>query len=169
MRIAGFDPGLRTTGYGIIDGMGQKVRLIEAGYIRTNPRESIESRLGQIHRAINKILHKLKPDILVLEKLYVHWRHPTTAYTLGHARGIICLCAKENNVAFVEYAANRIKKAIVGKGHASKIQIQRMVQNLLSLPSVPKPPDVSDALALAIGHSYMSQTNLHPRGVKEVG
>ena len=157
MRILGIDPGLHTSGYGMVEGWGLKISLIEAGYIRTNPKEETESRLEHIHKAIEKIIRKFKPEVLVLEKLYAHWKHPTTAYVLGHARGIICLSAKENNVAVVEYAATRIKKAIVGKGHASKLQIQRMIQGLLKLAVLPEPADVADALALAIGHSYMTR------------
>ena len=157
MRILGIDPGLHTSGYGMVEGWGLKISLIEAGYIRTNPKEETESRLEHIHKAIEKIIRKFKPEVLVLEKLYAHWKHPTTAYVLGHARGIICLSAKENNVAVFEYAATRIKKAIVGKGHASKLQIQRMIQGLLKLAVLPEPADVADALALAIGHSYMTR------------
>lgn len=155
MRILGIDPGLHTTGYGIIEGDGLKVGLIEAGYIRTNPKNDLESRLGHIHKALDRIIKKFNPEALILEKLYAHWRHPATAYKLGHARGIICLAARQNGLEVNEYAATRIKKAIVGNGHASKIQMQRMVQSQLGLASLPEPADVADALALAIGHSYI--------------
>ncbi len=155
MRILGIDPGLHTTGYGLVEGRGLKIMLVEAGYIRTNPKDALTSRLAHLHKALDAIIGKFKPEVLVLEKLYAHWKHPTTAYVLGHARGIICLSAKEHNVEMVEYAATRIKKAIVGKGHASKMQIQRMIQSIFSLKALPEPADVADALALAIGHSYM--------------
>lgn len=155
MRILGIDPGLHTTGYGLIKGEGLRVILIEAGFIRTNPKDNLPMRLGHIHRAVNKIIRKLKPEVLVLEKLYAHWKHPTTAYILGYARGMVCLAAEENNLALFEYAATRIKKALVGNGHASKLQMQKMIQELLTLKTMPEPPDVSDALALAVGHSYM--------------
>lgn len=158
MRILGIDPGLNTTGYGVIEGVGFEVSLIEAGFIRTNPKDKLEIRLEKIHRALSKIIAKFKPEVLVLEKLYAHWRHPTTAYVLGHARGAICLSAKENNVDMVEYAATRIKKAVTGRGHASKQQVQRMIQKILDLKALPHPVDVSDALALAIGYSYMSRS-----------
>lgn len=160
MRILGIDPGLHTTGYGIIEGKGVSISLIEAGYIRTNPKEEMQSRLAHIHKAIGKIIRKFKPDVLVLEKLYAHWKHPTTAYILGHARGIICVSAQENGVEVVEYAATRIKKAVVGNGHAAKSQIQRMIQGILRLKLLPEPADVADALALAIGHSYMVQQTM---------
>ena len=155
MRILGVDPGLHTTGYGLIEGNGLKVTLVEAGYIRTKAVEKTQNRLEHIHRAIGAIISKSRPEVLVLEKLYAHWKHPATAYVLGHARGIICLGAQENNIEVIEYAATRIKKAIVGDGHASKLQIQRMIQNILGLKALPEPADVADALALAIGHSYM--------------
>jgi len=155
MRILGIDPGLNTTGYGLIEGSGMKISLIEAGFIRTDSKDDISSRLAQIHRAASKIIVRFAPEIVVLEKLYAHWKHPTTAYALGQARGLICLAAKQSGTPIVEYAATRIKKAITGEGHASKLQVQRMVQHLFSLESLPKPPDIADALALAIGHSYM--------------
>lgn len=160
MRILGVDPGLNTTGYGLIEGRGLKVKLIDAGYIRTNPKETIHNRLSHIHRAVSRIINRFKPEVLVLEKLYAHWRHPTTAYVLGHARGIICLAARENNIELFEYAATRIKKAIIGNGHASKSQIQRMIQSLLLLKTLPEPADVADALALSIGHSYITSKKI---------
>ena len=155
MRILGIDPGLNTTGYGIIEGLGLKVRLVEAGFIRTNSKQELNSRLEHIHRGIVKIIAKHKPAVVVLEKLYAHWKHPATAYLLGHARGVICLAAQENNLAVVEYAATRVKKAITGAGHASKSQMQRMIQQTFSLNAIPEPPDIADALALAVGHAYM--------------
>ena len=165
MRILGIDPALHTTGYGLIDGQGLKISLIEAGYVRTSPKDSLPGRIEHIHRAVNKIIRKFKPEVLVLEKLYAHWKHPTTAYILGHARGAVCLAAKENNLEVIEYAATRIKKALVGEGHASKLQMQRMIQGMFSLKVLPQPADVSDALALSIGHSYMVQqtTVIFPR------
>ena len=96
----------------------------------------------------------------MLEKLYAHHHHPTTAYILGHARGVICLaCARNRNLPLMEYAATRVKKAVLGHGLASKAQVQRMVASILDLDSLPKYTDVSDALALAIAHSYMARPN----------
>jgi len=156
MRILGIDPGLNITGYGLIEGSGLKINLIEAGFIRTTSKDNTSVRLERIYRSLNKLIDNVKPEVLVLEKLYSHWRHPTTAYVLGQARGIICLAAQQNHIPIVEYPATRIKKSVLGKGQASKLQIQRMIQNLFSLKALPKPPDIADALALAVGHSYMS-------------
>ncbi len=156
MRILGIDPGLNTTGYGLIEGKGLIISLIEAGYIRTSPKDDDGQRLQHIYKGINKLIHKLKPEVMVLEKLYAHAQYPTTAYVLGHARGMICLAAKQNNIPLVEYPATRIKKAVTGKGHASKSQMQHMIQSILALKSLPKPADVSDALSISIAHSYMA-------------
>lgn len=155
MRILGIDPALAITGYGVIDAKRNNLSLLEAGIVTTSPKEILTRRLDKIYRATKKLISDTKPDVMVLEKLYAHYRHPTTAYILGQARGVICLACATENVLLVEYAATRIKKAIVGKGLASKNQVQRMVANILNLNSLPKYTDVTDALALAIAHSYM--------------
>jgi crossover junction endodeoxyribonuclease RuvC len=115
----------------------------------------VAKRLDKIYRAITKLIVDSKPECMVLEKLYAHYRHPTTAYILGQARGVICLACAAKNIPLVEYAATRVKKAIIGQGLASKFQVQRMVASLLNLNSIPKYTDVTDALALAIAHSYI--------------
>jgi crossover junction endodeoxyribonuclease RuvC len=106
------------------------------------------------------LIADIKPDALVLEKLYAHYRHPTTAYLLGQARGVICLACAKANIPLVEYAATRVKKAIVGKGLASKNQVQRMVSSMLSLATMPKYTDITDALALAIAHHYIMRSKV---------
>jgi len=155
MRILGIDPALTVTGYGVIDFRKNKLSLLEAGIVTTNSRETTPKRLDKIYRAVTKLIFDTKPDVMVLEKLYVHYRHPTTAYILGQARGVICLSCARKNIPLVEYAATRIKKAIVGNGLASKYQVQRMVATILNLNSLPKYTDVTDALALAIAYSYI--------------
>jgi len=157
MRILGIDPALSITGYGLIDTKKDKLSLIEAGIVKTSSREALPQRLDKLYRAIEKLISDTKPDTMVLEKLYVHYRHPTTAYILGQARGVICLVCAERNLPLQEYAATRVRKAILGCGLASKYQIQRMVANLLNLNNLPKYTDVTDALALAIAHSYISK------------
>lgn len=154
MIILGIDPALTVTGYGVIIVKSNVVSLLEAGIIKTSPRQILPERLDRIYKAVTKLLVENKPDVLVLEKLYAHYRHPTTAYLLGQARGVICLTCARENVPLVEYAATQVKKAVVGKGLASKYQVQRMVANILNLSTLPKYTDVSDALALAIAHSY---------------
>lgn len=155
MRILGIDPALSVTGYGAIDYKKNRPLLLEAGIITTQAKESVPKRLDKIYRSVTKLIADTRPDTVVLEKLYAHYRHPTTAYILGEARGVICLACARAGVSLVEYAATRVKKAIVGRGLASKYQVQRMVANILDLDRLPKYSDVTDALALAIAHSYM--------------
>ncbi len=157
MIILGIDPALRVTGYGVIDVRKNKLSLLEAGIIATSSKEKLPERLDKIYRAVIKLILDTHPDCLVLEKIYAHYRHPTTAYILGQARGVICLACATGNIPLVEYAATRIKKAIVGRGSASKNQVQRMVANILTLRSLPRYTDVTDALALAIAHSNISK------------
>jgi crossover junction endodeoxyribonuclease RuvC len=154
MVILGIDPALSVTGYGVIDFTKNKFSLIEAGIIATSPKHEITERLSKIYRMVRQLILDTLPDVLVLEKLYAHYRHPTTAYILGQARGVICLACALEKLPLVEYGATRVKKAVVGKGLASKYQVQRVVANLLGLKQLPKYTDVTDALALAIAHSH---------------
>lgn len=160
MVILGIDPALTITGYGVVRTEKNKISVLEAGIISTSAKDILPRRLDRIHRAVTKLIRDTRPDVLVLEKLYVHYRHPTTAYLLGQARGVICLACAEENIPLVEYAATRVKKAVVGKGLASKSQVQRMVAGLLHLNKLPKYMDVTDALALAIAHSYIAKVKI---------
>jgi len=154
MRILGIDPGLQCTGYGVIEGEpgDLKPKLIEAGVIRTNAKDKIDRRLKDLYHGFIEVVDEVKPDQCVLEKLYAHYRHPTTSILMGHARGVICLGCGEKNLPLTSYAATRIKKAISGKGNASKIQVQRVMQHLFELKEPPEPYDITDALALAVAH-----------------
>jgi len=160
MRILGIDPALAVTGYGIIDLKKNRLFLLEAGIVKTSARQALPQRLDKIYQVIAKLILDNKPDVIVLEKLYVHYRHPTTAYLLGQARGVICFTCAKDNIPLVEYAATRVKKAMVGNGLASKYQVQRMVANILNLNNLPKYTDVTDALALAIAHSYIIRSKI---------
>jgi crossover junction endodeoxyribonuclease RuvC len=157
MRILGIDPALKITGYGIIDIDRLGFKLIKAGAVITQYKQILPQRLEKIYETILKLINAYKPEVMVLEKIYVHYQHPTTAYILGQARGIICLACAKANIPLVEYAATQVKKAIVGRGLASKHQIQRMVMSLLNLKDSPKYTDVTDALALAIAYNYLSK------------
>lgn len=155
MKILGIDPALAITGYGLINARNNNLSLIEAGIITTSSKELITDRLEKIYCGITKLISDTTPEVLVLEKIFSHYRHPTTGYILGQARGVICLACAMKKVPLVEYAATRVKKAIVGKGLAPKAQVQRMVATVLGLNSLPKYTDVTDALGLAIAHSYI--------------
>ncbi|TRZ95812.1 crossover junction endodeoxyribonuclease RuvC [bacterium] len=160
MRILGIDPALTITGYGVIDFKKSRLTIIEAGIITTSAKQLISERLQRIFQGVNKLIADTKPQVIVLEKLYSHYRHPTTAYVLGQARGVICLACAQEKIPLVEYAATRVKKAVVGQGLASKYQVQRMVAGILGIKELPKYNDVTDALALALAHSYMIRTSL---------
>jgi len=153
MKILGIDPALAITGYGVIDFTKNKLIILEAGIIKTTIRQGLPERLDCIYQGITNLISDTKPEIMVLEKLFAHYHHPTTAFILGQARGVICLTSAEANIPLVEYSATRVKKAIVGNGLASKSQVQRMVASLCCLKELPKYTDVTDALALAIAHS----------------
>ncbi|MCX5667592.1 MAG: crossover junction endodeoxyribonuclease RuvC [Candidatus Omnitrophica bacterium] len=155
MRILGIDPGLGATGYGIIE--EKNFKLIEAGIIKTRANTPIQSRLRKIFDSLTEIIKEHKPGVLVLEKIYSHYRHPTTAILMGHARAAACLACGVHEIRLVNYPSTKIKKTITGNGHASKQQVQRMVQNILKLKDPPQPLDVSDALAMAISYCYMER------------
>jgi len=160
MRILGIDPALSITGYGVVDLNRGSLKIAEAGIISTSGSQELVKRLLKIYRGVEKLILDTKPDVLVLEKIYAHYRHPTTAYILGQARGVICLLCAQRNIPLVEYAATRVKKAVVGKGLAPKYQVQRMVMHTFNLKSMPRYTDVSDALALAITHSNILKSKI---------
>ena len=155
MRILGVDPGLNVTGYGVIE--DTTFRVVEAGVIRTMVNTPIQERLAKIYGSITDIIAEHKPGVLVLEKIYSHYKHPTTAILMGHARGVTCLACGINDVRLVNYPSTRIKKAVSGNGHASKVQVQRVVQRLLGLKTAPEPVNVTDALAMAISFCLIEQ------------
>ncbi|MBE3096447.1 MAG: crossover junction endodeoxyribonuclease RuvC [Planctomycetes bacterium] len=156
MRILGIDPGIERTGYGVVElaaGVGAP-RLVEAGVVRTRPADGLPERLLEIRAGLAAVLEEFKPDAVAVEELYSHYAHPRTAILMGHARGVAVLAAAEAHVPVVSYSATHIKKSLIGSGHASKEQVQRAVQSLFNLKAVPHPPDVADALAVALCHAY---------------
>lgn len=157
MRVLGIDPGLGITGYGVVDSKNGSILLKEAGVIRTSQKKKIQDRLCTIASQIQDIIDEHKPDVCVLEELYSHYKHPTTSILMAHARGVVCLVCSQKNTQLVGYPVKRIRKAILGNGNASKEQVQRMVQNIFCLKQAPQPIDITDALALAIGHIQMSR------------
>jgi len=160
MIIVGIDPALATSGYGVIQVNKITLTLIEAGIIKTTAQDALPCRLDRIYRGVLKLISDTRADCLVLEKIYSHYKHPATACILGQARGVICLASFTAGLPFFEYSATRIKKAIVGKGLASKAQVQRMVTHSLGLKTLTPYMDVTDALALAIAHSYIMKVKL---------
>jgi crossover junction endodeoxyribonuclease RuvC len=150
MRIVGIDPGLRLTGYGVIDFHPIKPVLIDAGVIRLDEKAELGSRLVELERELDAILTEHRPDVCAVEQLYAHYDHPRTAILMAHARGVIVLTATRRAVKVEQYPANRIKQSVAGHGHAGKQQMQRAIQSVWNLKQMPEPPDVADALAVAL-------------------
>lgn len=160
MRILGIDPGLNTTGYGVLEFAGRTPRLVEAGLVRSKPAKSLGQRVQEIHDGVADVIATLKPEVLAIEELYTHYDRPTTAILMGHARGVIILAAAEAGIEVIPYRATQIKKTITGNGHAAKWQMQEAIRRELNLSTVPEPPDVADALAIALCHCYLSRTTI---------
>jgi crossover junction endodeoxyribonuclease RuvC len=150
MRILGIDPGLRITGYGLIDFGAGAPKLIDAGVIRLDAKSPLSDRLVELDTELESLIAEHHPAICAVEQLYAHYAHPRTAILMGHARGVILLAAQRRGVAIEQFSSNRIKQSVVGHGHAGKIQVQRAIQQIWNLPSLPQPPDVADALAVAL-------------------
>jgi crossover junction endodeoxyribonuclease RuvC len=157
MRILGIDPGLNTTGYGVLDFKGGKPKLIEAGVVRGKKDATLAERVQEIHAGVADVIASLKPDVMAIEELYSHYDRPTTAILMGHARGVIVLAAAEAGIPVQNYPSTQIKKTITGNGHAAKWQMQEAIRTELGLPALPEPPDVADALAIALCHVYLSR------------
>jgi len=155
MRILGIDPGLKLTGYGIIDWSGHESplrppALIDAGVIRLDAKAQLAPRLHELYRELDQLFEEFKPAVCAVEQLYAHYNHPRTAILMGHARGVILLAAQRHGALIKQFAANRIKQSVTGHGHAGKPQMQRAIQLTWNLPAPPEPPDVADALAIAL-------------------
>ena len=149
-RVLGIDPGLNVTGYALVDfGPGQPV-VVEAGTIRTDPKAGMPRRIEQIHADLAGLLGEFRPDLVAIEKLYAHYKHPRTAILMGHARGAVILAAQQAGIGVRDLPATKVKKSLTGNGHASKRQVQRAVQSQCNLKQLPEPPDVADALAIAL-------------------
>jgi crossover junction endodeoxyribonuclease RuvC len=155
LRVLGIDPGLRLTGYGVVDLPPRSLepRLIEGGVIRLALNMGMEGRLHQLHQELIGLITELKPHCLAVEKLYSHYAHPRTAILMAHARGVILLAARQHNLGVEHLPSTAVKKAITGRGHASKEQMQRAVQSQFHLKELPSPPDVADAIAIATTHA----------------
>jgi crossover junction endodeoxyribonuclease RuvC len=150
VRILGVDPGLRTTGYGVVEVVGASFRLIEGGVLRPLTTLSLEMRLTQLHDAMLEVVRATRPDCMVVEELWSAPKHPPTAVLMGHARGVIALAAGRCEVTFEELSHVTVKRALTGHGAARKSQVKAMVCTHLGLSVAPDPDDVTDALALAL-------------------
>ena len=154
-RILGVDPGLNITGYGVIALSNRRPELVEAGVIRGKAGAPLATRLEQIYRGLCDVIESLQPTELALEQLYSHYERPRTAILMGHARGVICLAGQLAGLEVHSYASTQVKKMLTGNGRAPKAQIQLAIAREFSLREAPDPPDVADALAIAMTHYYL--------------
>ncbi len=151
MKILGLDPGLRVTGYGVIDKDGAKLTYVSSGCIKS-PDGELPDRLKNILNSVQEVIARFAPDEVAVEKVFVNV-NPQSTLLLGQARGAAICAAVSRDLMVSEYTALQVKQAVVGNGHARKEQVQEMVKRLLKLPGYPS-PDAADALACAICHAH---------------
>ena len=156
-RVLGIDPGLNTTGYGVLEQGAAGPVICEAGVVRSRAKGSLEARLAEIYAGVRDVIRSLTPQVMAVEELYSHYERPRTAILMGHARGVICLAAAEAQIPVKHYAATQVKRLLTGSGRAAKTQMQQAICRELSLATPPEPPDVADALAIALCHFYLDK------------
>lgn len=162
MRILGLDPGLRHTGWGIVDVEGSHLRHVADGRVDTSEKIPLADRLLTLQDGLAVIIDRYGPDTAAIEETFVN-KNPTSTLKLGMARGVVMLAPARAGLSVTEYGANHIKKSVVGAGHADKVQVQSMVARLLPGIAVSS-PDAADALAVAICHAHHSQTSARIEG-----
>jgi len=151
-RLIGLDPGLARTGWGIIDVDGLRLTHVANGVVSTDRVDDLAERLVALHQGLLAVLSEWRPDGAAVEETFVN-KNPTSTLKLGQARGVVLMTASLFGLPVAEYTPNHVKKAVVGVGHAAKEQVDAMVQRLLPGVKIAG-PDASDALAVAIAHSY---------------
>jgi len=154
MRILGIDPGLRTTGFGVVEKHGNQLHYVASGTIRTNKKEqgNLPERLKVLFDGIHEVVERYQPDCSAVEIVFVNV-NPQATLLLGQARGACVTALVTRGLSVAEYTALQMKQAVAGHGLAKKAQVQEMVKRLLNLPSLPG-PDAADALGLAITHAH---------------
>jgi crossover junction endodeoxyribonuclease RuvC len=155
MRLIGLDPGLRRTGWGIIDAEGNRLRYVDCGVIAVTQAGAMAQRLAALFRGLTAALDRYAPDAAAVEETFVN-RNASSTLKLGLARGVVLLAPAERGLPVYEYSANLIKKSVVGFGHAEKRQVALMVRKLL--PGAVAAADAADALAVAICHAHHARS-----------
>lgn len=151
-RILGIDPGTAITGYGVVERRPDRsLRLLECGVIRTSSGDPLADRIREVHDGVVDLIERHRPDVLSVEDVF-QGRNVRSALTLGHARGVILLAGSMGAVQIAEYTPAEIKKAVVGRGSATKDQVGFMVMKLLRLKEAPTPADAADGVAAALCH-----------------
>lgn len=160
MIILGIDPGTAITGFGVLETLGSKFKLLDYGCIRTEAGVLLQHRLEKIYRGMTVLFERWHPAEVAVEELFFN-KNTRTALTVGHARGVIFLAAAHHQVVVKEYTPLQVKQSVVGYGRADKQQVQYMVKTILNLPALPKPDDAADALAIAICHAHSRMTGIN--------
>lgn len=156
MRLIGLDPGLRLTGWGIIEAADGRLHHVADGVVRSKASDAMAQRLCAIHDGIARVIETYGPESAAVEETFVN-RNPQSTLKLGLARGVVLLVPARAGLEVAEYAANRVKKSVTGTGHASKDQVKMMVKTLLPAAEV-ETADAADALAVAICHAHYVET-----------
>lgn len=156
MRIIGIDPGTGILGFGVIEVIEGKMKMIDAGVVTTPAHTPLDVRLEDIFDSLNSIIKQTKPDSMSIEKLFFA-QNVTTAMSVAHARGVAMLAGRKAKLPIAEYTPLQIKQSVTGYGKADKKQVQEMVRIQLGLAKVPKPDDCADALAASITHYLMTR------------
>jgi crossover junction endodeoxyribonuclease RuvC len=156
VRVLGLDPGLGTTGWGVIVAEGNRLSHLGSGFVETDAARPIAERLAQLHGALADLLSAWRPDEAAVEETFVN-RNPLSTLKLGQARGVVLLAPALAGIPVAEYQATAVKRAVVGQGHAAKEQVQAMVRMLLP-GAAPGRADAADALAVAICHAHHRAT-----------
>jgi len=147
--VLGIDPGTAATGYGVVERNGASLRALDYGCLETLPTMALPQRLLEIHRAVTELILTHHPAQVGVERLFFN-KNVMTAFAVGQARGVVLLAAAEHGIPVYEYGPHEVKMAVTGYGRAAKDQVQRMVQMVLGMPTLPRPDDAADALAVAI-------------------
>lgn len=152
MRLLGLDPGLRHTGWGVLDVAGNRLGHIADGVVHSREGRPLAERLVDLFRQLNAVIDRYRPDEAAVEETFVN-KNPASTLKLGVARGVVLLAPAERGIPVFEYSANLIKKSVVGVGHADKQQVEMMVRRLLPGATL-EAADAADALAVAICHAH---------------
>jgi crossover junction endodeoxyribonuclease RuvC len=156
VRILGLDPGLRRTGWGVIERDGTRLKFVECGVVTSDSEMALADRLVALHEGLSNVIERLRPEVAAVENTFVN-KDPVSTLKLGQARAIALLVPARAGLMVAEYAPNQVKKSVVGVGHADKDQVHAMVKILLPQSNA-KTPDAADALAIAITHAHMSES-----------
>lgn len=158
MKIIGLDPGLRFTGWGLIESVDNRLHFLGCGRIVVPEKDELNVRLAFLHQALKEVIEQTTPDHAAVEETFSNV-NPRSTLKLGMARGVVLLAPALHNIPIAEYAANTVKKSVVGAGHAAKEQVQHMVKMLLPKADFTS-ADAADALAIAICHAHHLSTRL---------